>query len=157
MIGGSDDVASISNGDGKPSNASQKRVHHQKEPIQEGPFQRIELQDNLLLVYKNVNFEAPNTIISVMDNMDLDKNVLVGKIFVGLGRPMAMSNRPHVHRRTKLHHAILKTLINKNTIRRHSRRQTTYGCKGSTTFFYTVYSKGFFQNSYIQYILWTGC
>jgi hypothetical protein len=44
MIGGSDDVASISNGDGKPSNASQKRVHHQKEPIQEGPFQRIECQ-----------------------------------------------------------------------------------------------------------------
>lgn len=44
----------------------------------------------------------------------------IGTIFVGLGRPMAMSNRTLVHRRTTLHHAILKTLINKNTIRWHS-------------------------------------
>jgi hypothetical protein len=61
--------------DGYPSNTSQE------EPTKEGLNQEVQLQGNPAMVDGNINFEVPYVVISVTDNVDLDKNVPIVQIF----------------------------------------------------------------------------
>jgi hypothetical protein len=73
VVGGKNDASSIGNGGGGSSNASQE------EPIEEGPNQGVELQDNTPLVDRNFNFKVLDAIILAMDDINLDKNVPISQ------------------------------------------------------------------------------
>jgi hypothetical protein len=75
VVGGNNNSTSIGNGDGYPSNTSQE------EPTKEGLNQEVQLQGNPAMVDGNINFEVPYVVISVTDNVDLDKNVPIVQIF----------------------------------------------------------------------------
>jgi hypothetical protein len=101
MVSGNNDVAYIGYGDGGPSNAPQE------EPTEEGSNQGVELQDNPPPIERNVNSQVPNA---------QERVPSIGRILFGQCRlSPPMSNRPPVHCRSIVEHAILGTSMNRNT------------------------------------------